>query len=159
MKKLTPRSISVVVALLVGAAILWFFFPFTDAPHSTIEPPERQNVNNGTPTPGVIENAFNARASDINVTGRGTIIKILPDDLEGSRHQRFIVKLASGHTVLIAHNIDLAPRVPDLQSGQPIRFRGDYEWNEKGGLIHWTHHDPKGWHPGGWLEYDGQKYQ
>jgi hypothetical protein len=39
-----------------------------------------------------------------------------------------------------------------------ISFYGEYEWNNKGGVIHWTHHDPRGSHPDGWLLYDNRKY-
>ena len=85
--------------------------------------------------------------------------KILPDDDDGSRHQRFLLAGPSGHTVLVAHNIDLAPRVPDLQAGARVAFNGAYEWNERGGIIHWTHHDPRGAHVDGWIEYRGRRYQ
>ena len=34
--------------------------------------------------------------SDVQVLGNGTVIVILPDDLQGSRHQRFIIQLKSG---------------------------------------------------------------
>lgn len=106
-----------------------------------------------------VTEAFQKQQSDIQVEGSGTIAKILPDDLKGSRHQRIILQISSGHTVLIAHNIDLAPRIPDLQQGDTLRFFGEYEWNEKGGVIHWTHHDPKGRHIAGWLQHNNQIYQ
>jgi len=93
------------------------------------------------------------------VRGQGTVSRILSDDNDGSRHQRFILRLGSGQTVLIAHNIDLAPRVASLRTGDAVSFYGEYEWNDKGGVIHWTHHDPQGLHAAGWLEHNGQRYQ
>jgi hypothetical protein len=87
------------------------------------------------------------------------VTRILADDLAGSRHQRFVVRLASGQTVLIAHNIDIAPRVAGLQKGDRVRFYGEYMWNEKGGMVHWTHHDPDGRHVAGWLKHNGRTYQ
>jgi Protein of unknown function (DUF3465). len=50
----------------------------------------------------------------------------LPDDEQGSRHQRFILRLASGRTLLVAHNIDLAPRIDGLQVGDQVAFSGEY---------------------------------
>ncbi len=93
------------------------------------------------------------------VRGSGVVVRVLPDDNDGSRHQRFIVRLASGRTLLIAHNIDLAPRVPSLGQGDSVGFYGEYEWNDRGGVIHWTHHDPQGRHPAGWIEHRGRRYQ
>ena len=106
-----------------------------------------------------IATAFANHESNIHVTGQGIVIKLLPDDTEGSKHQKFLVKLASGQTILIAHNIDLAPRINSLQEGASIEFSGDYIWNEKGGVLHWTHHDPNGSGHSGWLRYQGQVYQ
>ena len=106
-----------------------------------------------------VQNAFRSKQSDIQVKDKGRVIKILRDDAKGSRHQRFILKLTSGLTVLIAHNIDLAPRINDLKTGENVEFYGEYEWNKKGGIVHWTHHDPAGRHPGGWLKHQEKLYQ
>ena len=106
-----------------------------------------------------VQNAYQNNQSDIQVTGKGQVIKILSDDTKGLKHQRFILKLTSGITVLIAHNIDLAPRIKGIKTGADIEFYGEYEWNKKGGVVHWTHHDPAGGHPGGWLKHQGQIYQ
>lgn len=89
----------------------------------------------------------------------GKVTKLLSDDNTGSRHQRFIIKLSSGQTLLIAHNIDLAPKVYPLKEGGFIKFCGEYENNANGGVVHWTHRDPNKRHVGGWLEYNGQKYE
>ncbi len=93
------------------------------------------------------------------VRGSGRVARILSDDNEGSRHQRFIVELSPGRTLLVAHNIDLAPRVQSLSVGDTVTFYGEYEWNDRGGVIHWTHHDPQGRHVAGWLEHRGRRYQ
>jgi len=93
------------------------------------------------------------------VQGGGEVIRVLSDDNDGSRHQRFIVRLSSGRTLLIAHNIDLAPRVASIRVGDTVSFNGEYEWNDKGGVIHWTHRDPQNRHQAGWLEHKGKRYQ
>jgi hypothetical protein len=106
----------------------------------------------------VLQQAYNNRKTDLQVQGGGVVIKILPDDLEGSRHQRFVLRLSSGQTLMVAHNIDLAPRISGLNRGDKVEFYGEYEWNAKGGVIHWTHHDPRGRHVGGWLRHGGKTY-
>jgi hypothetical protein len=86
------------------------------------------------------------------------VVKTLPDDNEGSRHQRFLVKGRDGKTVLVAHNIDLAKAVP-LQRNDALEIRGRYEWNEKGGVLHWTHSDPSGRREGGWIRHRDIQYR
>ena len=106
-----------------------------------------------------IAEAFKNRQSGLQVNSSGTVSKILSDDNEGSRHQRFILRLSNGQTLLIAHNIDLAPRISGIAVGDNVAFYGQYEFNNKGGVVHWTHHDPQGRHPDGWLKYKGKTYQ
>ena len=105
-----------------------------------------------------ILSAFSSRRSDVQVRGSGIVKRTLPDDNEGSRHQKFILSLANGHSVLVAHNIDLAPRIPALNRGDRIEFYGEYEWSEQGGVLHWTHDDPGGRHKNGWLKHEGITY-
>ena len=107
----------------------------------------------------ILARAYEQRLSNIQVEGQGVVQRLLSDDNDGSRHQRFILELASGHTLLISHNIDLAPRVAGLLKGDAVSFYGEYDWNEKGGVIHWTHHDPRKRHPAGWIKHDGRIYQ
>lgn len=108
---------------------------------------------------GLIEQAYRQQRSDLQTEGEGTVIKLLPDDNHGSRHQRFILRLNSGQTLLIAHNIDLADRIETLRIGDKVAFFGEYEWSDKGGTLHWTHHDPLRRHVGGWLQHAGRTYQ
>jgi hypothetical protein len=113
----------------------------------------------GSGADGAIANAFTRRQSNVQVAGEGKVIRLLPDDDNGSRHQKFIIRLGNGQTLLISHNIDLAPRVSALRAGDSIGFSGEYEWSEKGGVVHWTHRDPRGSHAAGWLKHNGRIYQ
>jgi hypothetical protein len=103
--------------------------------------------------------AFKNKSSSVQVSGAGVVVRLLADDEQGSRHQRFILEMPSGQTVLVAHNIDLAPRIDALKVGDRVEFNGAYEWNDQGGVIHWTHHDPKGRHEWGWLKHTGELYR
>jgi len=107
----------------------------------------------------VLQQAYQSQQSDLQVQGFGQLVKVLPDDNDGSRHQKFILKLNSGQTLLVAHNIDLAPRIPNLKVGDIVEFYGEYEWNKKGGVLHWTHKDPQNRHAHGWLKHNGQVYE
>ena len=106
-----------------------------------------------------LAHAIDNQLSDVQVNGSGVVSKTLRDDLDGSRHQRFILKLDGNRTILVAHNIDLAPKIKSLRKGDRVNFYGEYEWNNKGGVLHWTHHDPGGRHIDGWLEHEGKRYQ
>lgn len=111
------------------------------------------------PNDAVLKEAYETQQSNLQVQGEGQVIRILPDDNDGSRHQRFILRLGSGQTLLIAHNIDLAPRISAIAVGDTVTFYGEYEWNNKGGVMHWTHRDPKNRHAHGWLMHKGTKYE
>ena len=107
----------------------------------------------------ILNQAFRNKKSGLQVQGRGTVTRLLSDDLSGARHQRFILRLNTGQTLLMAHNIDIAPRLIGLRTGEIVAFYGQYEWSSQGGLIHWTHHDPAKKHINGWLKYKTKIYQ
>ena len=139
---------------IVAAAVAVFAYSRHDAPSFS---PGAEPASVGADS--ALATAFANQTSNIQVEGKGSVVKVLPDDNDGSRHQRFIVRIASGQTILVAHNIDLAPRIPSLAEGDAVAFSGEYEWNPKGGIVHWTHHDPEGRHQAGWIKHNGQVFQ
>lgn len=143
------RTIVIVVLALLGA---YYGYERTSGDGTAAAVTERASDSE-------LERAYEQRLTAHQVRGRGVVQRVLADDEDGSRHQRFILRLRSGQTVLVAHNIDLAPRVAGLKAGDAVEFYGEYEWNSQGGVIHWTHHDPQGSHVTGWLEHDGRRYQ
>ena len=112
-----------------------------------------------SPPTTTVEKAFVNQETDVQIRGEGHVQKVLRDDTTGLQHQKFILRISPEHTVLVAHNIDVAPRLPGLKDGDLIEFYGEYEWTEKGGVVHWTHRDSSGRHADGWLKYNGKTYQ
>jgi hypothetical protein len=157
--EVSMRNLLILIAFIAGAYGLFesreVVLPgLAEATNSS-----KQNSGEQNGSEQILEDAFENQRSNLQVEGQGIVTRILTDDLDGSRHQRFIIRLNSGQTLLIAHNIDLAPRINALQEGDTVIFYGEYEWNPEGGVIHWTHHDPDGLHVDGWLKHNGQMYQ
>jgi len=146
----------VLVIILIGAA--FYQWSIGNESATSFFKNSAQSISSST-SDNAIEKAYKNRSSDVQVNDSGTVIRLLRDDNEGSRHQKFILRLSSGQTILIAHNIDLAPRIDSISKGDTVQFYGEYEWNDKGGVVHWTHHDPRGNHIGGWLKHNGSTYQ
>jgi hypothetical protein len=164
------RAISLTVAVLCAVVVFMrsrttVSTPRADRSTPTAPAPAAPSTpSNPAPTTERDENAGIARAfsqheSNVPVIGSGTVSRVLADDNDGSRHQRILVRLPDGQTVLLVHNIDIAPRVTGVRPGDEIRFQGEYVWNERGGLVHWTHHDPAGRHKTGSITYAGRTYR
>lgn len=150
MRARLPRTASRLLTLLVLAGLLaWQYYQQTGGPDAvTVTPADG----------GVVQAAYAARRSGVWMETGGHVTRLLGDDNEGSRHQRFILDVGDGHTVMVSHNIDLARRIP-VRVGDTLSLRGRYEWNERGGVIHWTHHDPQGREQGGWIRSGGTLYE
>ena len=149
------KKIGLFLLILIGGVWVFLQYPFyqnqpdVDVPYGS--PPEMVDQSD-------IRSLFDAQRSGEMVSIVAYVTRVLKDDNDGSRHQRFLVKTEGDLSILVAHNIDLAPRVP-LAKHDQVSIRGQYEWTNKGGVLHWTHHDPNLRHPGGWIIYQGKKYQ
>ncbi len=75
-----------------------------------------------------------------------------------SRHEAFTCRTSGGTALEVVSNVDLAPPVP-VTVGDRISVRGELVNDRgRGPLVHWTHHDPAGRHPGGWIDLHGSRY-
>jgi len=147
------KQILLIAAVLVAAYLARGHRAETPAP--AVE--QQQQATTAAP-PRAIGAASNPLAPG-RVQGVGTVTRILPDDNDGARHQRFVLQVGAGRTLLVAHNIDVAPRVSPLRVGDTVEYSGEFVTNDRGGVVHWTHHDPSGRHPAGWLRHDGAVFQ
>lgn len=149
---------------IVYLFLIWVVFLTACQSDQTDSVAESSAENQSTAAVGITPDAdlkfyFDNEISGEYVNVYATVIKSLADDNEGSRHQKFLIQLKSGQTLLVAHNIDLARRIENLTVGDEIRVAGQYEWNNRGGVIHWTHLDPDGSHIGGQIEHQSVIYQ
>jgi hypothetical protein len=140
--------------------ILFLFLTFffiackQNASHAPINTSEISQSENAS-----VEQAFNQHLSNVQVEGRGEVVKLLADDNNGLKHQKFLVKISPSQTLLFAYNLELAPRIEPLNVGDSLEFKGEYVYNPKGGIVHWTHKDPKGIHEAGWIKHNGKVYE
>ncbi len=151
------KKIGLVLLLLIGGVWLFIQNPFnlTQPEVDANNPADSQSER---VVQSDIRSLYEAQHSGVMVSTVAHVTRILKDDNKGSRHQRFLITTSDGLTLLVAHNIDLAPRVP-LGENDQVSIYGQYEWNNKGGVLHWTHHDPNNRHPGGWIKHLGKKYE
>ena len=148
-ERITRKPYATIIALVVVA--IFYLTDDRKAPQRNLSPALLESAQERV--------TIDERNNGQMVESVGIVDRVLPDDTEGSKHQRFILKLSDGKTLLIAHNIDLARRIDNLQHGDSVKFRGQYETNDRGGVVHWTHDDPRGDHPAGWLEHNGKQYR
>jgi len=94
----------------------------------------------------------------VPLTVTAPVKKMLKYDDRGLPHEKFLLLLSNGTTILVAHNTKMAPYVP-LQPGDLVTVSGEYIWNAKGGLIHWTHHSDTPNHKGGYIDFNGRRYE
>ncbi len=149
MKKKSHKIVSL-IALLISAYFANNYVQENDSPVSYREQTQAKLTSNKQ-----LESLIKKRQSNTIITLEAIVINVLSDDNQGDRHQRLIIKNGK-NTLLLAHNIDIAPRVPVIK-GDRIKVRGEYEWNAKGGVIHWTHRSTNS-HANGWILHKKKKY-
>jgi hypothetical protein len=141
-------------AMAVALAAAWFMGRGVDGPIQAEPAPVE------APSGAVeVRQAFDQRAEGRMLRVSGRVQRLLADDRDGSPHQRFVIATKDGQTLLVAHNLDLAARLEGLSVGDAVEVYGEYEWNPQGGVLHWTHDDPRGMHPAGYIDWKGRRYQ
>lgn len=126
-------------------------------PHIEREIEKRQTAGGAGQDADLVEAVENKRRVDF-VSGSGMlVVKVLPDDTNGSEHQKWVVQLSNGKYLQAVYNSDMCPRVP-LKKGDIIDMGGQFIWTPGGGLLHWLHHDPRGNRPDGYVTLNGTVY-
>lgn len=177
-KQLSPRDLVIAILVLAAVAAWYRWGPQDDSDgaagggSTTTSAPDSSGSGKSTPrrsdpqvgpsktSTGEAEvlKAFRAKRSDVQVEVEGRVVFIFGPDRDGKPHQRFLLELPSGHTLKIAHNLTLSKPVP-IRKGDTVRLYGEYEYNAKGGVVHWTHRDPRNRHPHGWIRHKGKLYR
>ena len=156
------KSLNLLLAILVALILTACHAPTNNPAGNSSSAPQTDSTpvtTSASMDAGAITEAFGAQRNLPQVQGNGTVTKVLKDDTKGSQHQKFLLKVSDNITILIAHNIDLAPRVVDINEGDEIGFKGEYIYTPKGGTVHWTHKDPRGHHEAGYLKHNGKTYE
>lgn len=112
-------------------------------------------------TNGLICQAFDAQQSHVEVLATGVVTRDL--GLRAGRsgtHEGYLLRLDNGCRLVlkVETNVDLTGPIP-IKTGDRAVVKGEYEWTRLGGVLHWTHHDPRGRHEGGYVTVEGHTYQ
>ncbi len=114
---------------------------------------EQQKYSSGTTQISADQEVIDAQSkgqSKVHVTFQAVVYKLLPDDTTGIPHQKFLLRLSNNSTVLIAHNTNLGTYL-NIQPGDVVDVSGEYVWNKKGGLVHYTHPSTSRFKEGGYI--------
>lgn len=95
-------------------------------------------------------------SSAVEVTASGQVARLMGSYASRTgTHEGFLVR-SGAFTLHVENNTTITGAIP-LTKGETISLQGQYECND--GVIHWTHHDPRGRHPGGFIEAGGKIYR
>jgi hypothetical protein len=114
-----------------------------------------------SPNDRALCDAYSAQRSHVEVVADGTVTRVLgvaPGRV--SPHEGFLLRLASGCSLVVRveANTDFTGPIP-MAEGQRVAVKGEYEFYPRGGVVHWTHRDPRGRHEGGYIQTGGQLYE
>jgi hypothetical protein len=112
------------------------------------------------PDDAAVCEAFSAQRSGVEVVAQGRVTRVLGVQAgRSSPHEGFLLRLDSGCALVVRVevNTDFTGTIP-LSVGQRVLVKGDYEYYSRGGVIHWTHRDPRGRHENGYVGVNGTTY-
>lgn len=85
-----------------------------------------------------------------------TVVRVLGERAGRSgEHEGFIVR-AADRTFKVEDNVDITGPIA-LRRGDTVSLLGQLECDDY--VIHWTHHDPRGRHPSGYVKVNGKLYE
>ena len=117
-------------------------------------------ANGSTPDNAALCRAYTSGTSHVEVTAEGTVVREFGVRAgRASPHEGFLMRLSSDCSLVVRveANVDFTGTFA-LRRGQTVDVRGEYEYYPLGGVIHWTHRDPRGRHEGGFISVDGKTY-
>ncbi|MEO6990055.1 MAG: DUF3465 domain-containing protein [Candidatus Baltobacteraceae bacterium] len=111
---------------------------------------------------GAVAAAWQAHRSHVEVTASGSVARVLGTRVGPSgAHEGFLLHLRGaegrGLTIRVEDNVDLTGPIP-LRAGDDVEVHGEYIFDPRGGLVHYTHRDPRGHHPSGYVRVGGRLY-
>ena len=99
--------------------------------------------------------AFANGTTGLWVSGHGTVVRPLGSP---TGTQRFLVRINEELSLVIRHQVGDLNAVP-ADRGDVIAFQGRYEFHGGGGEVILTHADADNPGGGGWIEFNGTRYQ
>ena len=95
-------------------------------------------------------------ATATEVTASGTVERVLGVSTSPTgTHLGFLLR-TKGLLIRVEHNESIGGS-PELSKGAAVSLQGQYECND--GVIHYTHHDPRGRHISGYIITGGKIYR
>ncbi|MFT5139400.1 MAG: hypothetical protein ACI9H8_001592 [Lysobacterales bacterium] len=134
------------ITLAVIAGISWWINPSIFAYLGMVENDDERIID-----------AWRDKTSNIFVEVEGRVVRLRPDLDYYTRFQHFLIELENGHRLMVKHDLDISQIVPVVANSM-IRLKGEYDWSETGGVIHWTHRDITNTREGGWIDSNGIRY-
>ncbi len=112
---------------------------------------------------GIVYDAWRAGRSHVEVTAIGSVARMLGTRVGPSgAHEGFLLHLngSAGHglTVRVEDNVDITGPIP-LAEGKAVEVKGEYIFDSRGGIVHYTHRDRRGRHVAGYVLVDTKLYQ
>lgn len=90
--------------------------------------------------------------------GNLVVTKLLPDDRNGLKHQKWEARLSNGEVIQVVYNSDMGDRVP-VKIGDKFGVGGQFVWGrQRMGVMHWLHEDKREKRPDGYVFFNGTVY-
>lgn len=105
----------------------------------------------------LVEAVNSGRGVDYIEAANLVATQILPDDTDGSAHQKWKGRLSNGIEIMVVFNIDDYDRVP-IRKGDRFSVGGQFIQEGKRRVIHWLHEDPRHRRPDGYVYLNGNIY-